>query len=231
MLFRSREIGGCSAIFRLPFKLFEKVNFGVLCLMVLFCPVAKAKKGLDSTFGPEFGSKTGARVDHMTNYMPESGGINGTCGKGGGGQGMDPCKHFLDDFLDGKVSDCVVAATQRKGGSSALYGCKTEVGILSNIFGKPVVVCFADIYASKESEGSVGTNKQIQRSKFDVATRANTTHGNAINNASGGMVSCNGRLPNTQNQNRDVKRDPEAQSPPAGGGSGGGSPEIGRAHV
>lgn len=79
----------------------------------------------------------------MTNYMPEKNDkMQGGCGKGGGTKPMDPCKFLFDDYVN-SGRDCVVAATQRAGGSAPLYGCKAEVKALSAIAGKPVKVCFA----------------------------------------------------------------------------------------
>jgi len=191
-----------------------------LCLCAFLCEHAKANppkkpKSSKNQIGPDFGKGGEVRIELITNYYPtKNDSMNGSCGRGGGTAPKDPCKHLLEDVVDGK-SPCVVGATQQSGGSAPLYGCVTVVPHVSNVVGRDINVCFADVYAGSENEGSISRGKR-QPSKFDLAVKENSKMGARIQAASASpiQVGCNGRVPNTQNKDqRPIERDPDATSP------------------
>ena len=167
-----------------------------------------ARRGNPRLFGPEYGSGRPASYDFMTIYKPQDGGINGRCGGGGGTRPMDPCKHFLDDHLPGRVQ-CVVAATQRNGGTSSVYGCVGEATTMNQRFGKPVKICFADVYAGSQDPHKI-KGKHRGKSKFDVAIRSRSPLQAKVTPVGQGQVTCKGRTPGAQNTQRRATRNPAA---------------------
>lgn len=195
----------------------QKLNF-VSIFLAIFCAFTSFRFSFAAAMkgeGSDYGKGGTVEVNKMTTYYPmEGGSMEGGCA-GGGKNPMNPCDHLLDDALSGK-SKCVVAATQRGGGSAALYGCKTQVPQLTQAVGKPVTVCFADIYASSQNADIVG------HSKFDVAMLRSSPFQSKVTSAPSGTVSCEGRNDGAQPKERGVKRDPDASAPepPPGGSSG-----------
>lgn len=175
-----------------------------------------ARRGNPRLFGPEYGSGRPARYDFMTVYKPQDGGINGRCGGGGGTRPMNPCKHFLDDHLPGRAQ-CVVAATQRNGGTSSIYGCVGEATTMNQRFGKPVKICFADVYAGSQDPHKM-RGRQRGKSKFDVAIKSLRYGGSRalqakVTQVGQGQITCKGRTPGSQNVQRRATRSPAASSP------------------
>lgn len=175
-----------------------------------------ARRGNPKLFGEDYGSGKPARYDFMTVYKPQDGGINGRCGGGGGTAAMDPCKHFMSDHLRSpdKVK-CVVAATQRNGGSASVYGCVGDATTMNQRFGRPIKICFADVYAGSQDPHRL-KGKKKGKSKFDVAVpngKAGYALQAKITPEAPGQITCKGRTPGAQNAARQATRKPAATRP------------------
>lgn len=202
---------------------FSKPSLLMICLLVPVVTMAGdapagewdgqrvARRGNPKLFGEDYGSGKPASYDFMTVYKPQDGGINGRCGGGGGTAPMDPCKNFLDDHLPGRTQ-CVVAATQRNGGSASVYGCIGEASTMNARFGKPVKICFADVYAGSQDPHKL-KGKQRGKSKFDVAIRSRSPLQAKVTPPGQGQVTCKGRTPGAQNVARKAERKPAAKAP------------------
>lgn len=167
------------------------------------------------------------QIQQITNYFPEiDDKMEGGC-RGGGTKPKNPCLFLFETAIAGKA-DCVVAATQRTGGSAPLYGCKTEVAQVSKVAGRPVKVCFSDVYADSESEGKITRGKRMP-SKFDLAVKIGSELGPKVAAAGGGEVKCNGKVDGTENGTREIARKEEATKPEPPPGGGGGAPPGGGA--
>jgi hypothetical protein len=170
-----------------------------------------ARRGNPRLFGPDYGTGQPARYNFMTVYKPQEGGINGRCGGGGGTRPMDPCKYFLDDYLKGS-RQCVVAATQRNGGSASVYGCVGEASTMNRRYGRPVKICFADVYAGSQDPHRL-KGRDRGKSKFDVAVRSRSPQQAKVTPRGDGIVTCKGRTPGSVNTLRRATRNPAAAAP------------------